>query len=183
METLSTKKISNKTKKLEVGETIALCLKGYYRIEAVDKMSFAGSEQEVFILGNILEKTIHKTYVPVANAATQGARRLISEKDLKRFESQIESFELNLEPLNNNSNKKMIAYERRVKVGGFWQMIEVYLNVTHDLEVTKRLDKRYVAFQERVRELCCGEISLALEISHEAATDRFDKMIKKVKTQ
>lgn len=167
--------------KFSVGENIGLSLKGFYRVDAIDSMDFAGSSQEVYILENVLEKTIHKTYLPVNAAGIQGARKLVSEKEIKIVEERLENFELNLEPLDNNSNKKMIAYEKRVKEGGFWEMVQVYLNVSYDLDKTKRLDKRYVAFKERVKDLICGEMTLALGISKEAAEEKFST-IQKVAT-
>lgn len=176
MENLSTQK---KKVKFKVGDIIALSLKGFYRVEAIDKMAFAGTEQEVYILGNILEKTIHKTFLPVGAEKAQGARTLVKEKEITAAESKVESFELSFEPLKNNSNKKMIAYEKRVKVGGYWSMIEVYLNVCYDLYTTKRLDKRYVAFKDRVKELICSEIALVLDITKDSATERFQTIEKK----
>lgn len=175
------KKSENQSEEqFKVGQIIALSLKGHYHIDSIESLDFGGTSQDVYVLSHIADKTIHKTFLPKKSASKQGARKLVDANELSKMGAFLNGFELSFEPLKHNSNKKMIAYDKRVKENGFWAMVETYLNVDHDIKETKREDKRYVAFLERLFELITLEISCSLSCDIEEAQDLFSSAIKKV---
>lgn len=169
------KQSAKKASEFKVGDVIALSLKGHYKIETVEMMSFAGQPEPCYVLSSINDRTLHKTFVPKASAKGQGMRELASEKTIRGLEKFLKRFEVQPETLSWNSNKKMINYEKRVKKEGFLAAVDVYFCVLFDLKKTAREDKRYVAFLDRVKNFICFEISLSLGITIESAKDYFEE--------
>ncbi len=168
--------------KFKTQDVLALSLKGHYRVEQVECMSLGSESQEYYVLGDINSKTIHKTYVPVALASAQGARELVSANELMKIDKFLGNLELRPEDLDSNSNKKMIAYEKRIKEQGFWALIDVYLCVDFDLKKTKRSDKRYVHFLSRIQDIVVSEVELSLGCTRDEANEFFESRIRKFLT-
>lgn len=180
---MNTEVSKGKLKKHKVGDFVSFSLKGIYQVEHIETLSLTGSPEDYYVLVDAFNKTIHKTYAPVNSAAVAGVRKLLNQKDIAKLESYIEDLELDLEPLENNSNKKMIAYEKRIKQRGFWAIVDVYFCVDFDLKKTKRLDKRYVQFLDRLETHIVQEISLVSGESIEQVEEKILPILKKFQNQ
>ena len=161
------------------GNYISYSLKGIYRIEQVEVLSLTSTPDKYYVLSQVFDKTIHKTFVPVKTASSMGMRSLVDSKTLEQLEQRIEHLELLPEEFGHNSNKKVKSYEARIKEQGFFEMIHCYFCVNHDLKVTKREDRRYVQFMDRLRNLICKEMSLVCDRPLEVCLKRFDLIVKK----
>ena len=142
------------------GDYVIYALKGIYYIEHLEILSLTGTPDKYYILSDSFNKTIHKTFVPVETASNMGMRSPTGPKAFWQLEETIQSLELNPEEMTNNSNKKILSYETRIKKHGFLEMVHSYFCVHHDLKSSKKQERRYVQFLERLKNMICGEMSL-----------------------
>lgn len=180
---MNTEVSKRKEKKFKVGDYVSFSLKGIYKVDHIETLSLTGTPEDYYVLVDAFNKTIHKTYAPINSATIAGVRGLIELKEIKKLESFIEGLELVVETLENNSNKKMIAYEKRIKQRGFWAIVETYFCVDFDLKKTKRMDKRYVQFLDRLETHIVQEIALVTGETVEQVEEKVVPILKKYENQ
>ena len=170
-------------KEFSVGDYVSYALKGIYRIEHIEVLSLTGVPDRYYVLSHAFNKTIHKTFVPIKTASSMGMRSLTSRSVFKRLEETIQALELKPEEVKNNSNKKMKSYENRIKKYGLFEIVHSYFCVHHDLKMTKRGDRRYIQFSERLKELICEEMSLVTCESLDFCREQFATISRKYQSQ
>lgn len=160
---------SLKKKELSVNDIIIFGLKGIYRVEGQIDIALGEKNEKCYELVKMYSQTIHKTYLPQKSISL--VRAPIKEILVEELESFVSKINIRPEPFEDNSNKKILAYEKRIKERGFLALIEVYLCVSIDLEVSGRNEKRYCQFKERIFGLIREEIRFANDLGHEEATN------------
>ena len=158
---------------------VSYALKGIYQIKRIETLSLTGTPDEYYILDHAFNKTIHKMFVPVKTAKNMGMRPIVNGTIFEQLEEIVCALELNPEKMSHNSNKKIKSYEMRIKKQGFSELIHAYFCVAHDIKITKREDRRYVQFLERLRDLICDEMTLATSESQKICQQRFSNITKK----
>ena len=167
------------TEQFSLGDYVSYALKGIYHIEHIETLSLTGAPDRYYVLSHAFNKTIHKTFVPVKTAVSMGMRLLADKNVFEQLEEIVSTLELQPEEMGKNSNKKIKYYEDRIKKRGLSETIHCFFCVDHDLKMTKREDKRYVQFLERLRKLICAEISLVSGEVLGVCQERFDAVAKK----
>ena len=165
------------------GDYVIYALKGIYRIEHIDVLSLTGTPDKYYVLSDSFNKTIHKTFVPVKTAIDMGMRTPTSPKVFEQLEEIVQSLELQPEEIKNNSNKKILSYETRIRKHGFIEMLHSYFCVHHDLRTTRREEKRYIQFLERLKNMICAEMSLVTGTSLELCLEHLESISKKYQSQ
>ncbi|MCY4644194.1 MAG: hypothetical protein OXB88_06205 [Bacteriovoracales bacterium] len=183
MDLIVKKKKSNAKEEFSIGNHISYSLKGLYRIEHIETLSLMGSLDKYYVLSHAYNKTIHKTFAPVKNARELGMRPLTTIKTFDELKKIVQELELIPEEITNNSNKKMKSYEMRIKERGFTEMIHAFFCVYHDIKISKREDKRYIQFLERLKILICEEMSLTTGENLDTCKEYFESMTKKYQSQ
>ena len=167
------KKTKQQQSEFQIGQNVVYGLKGIYCIDAIEVMEMGGLSNECYVLTNIFDNTIHKTYLPKNQASKQLREHIppITLTDLKKFLNKMD-----LEPENfyQNSNKKIIAYEARIVKAGFHELYQAYFCVKVDLETNTKTDKRYFGFKDRLRNLIIEEIATANKCEKPEAAEIFD---------
>ena len=160
------------------GDVIVFGARGLYQVERLESMTVGESTQRCYVLKKRYSETIHKTYLPEQQVSSNGIRQPLSVQQFDGLSEVFKNLELSPESVENNSNKKMISYDKRIVAGGFDELVRVYFCVKYDIETTGRADKRYVQYMERLRLMMSEEIAFAKSITVDEAQEIFDSLAK-----
>jgi len=141
----------------KVGDHAVYPARGVAEIVSIEDKDIAGKRQSFYVLR--LLDTDHKIMVPVANAASIGLRKPISEGDIRRIFQILKVKDV---PIDTQTwNRRQRAFVEKLSTGSVFEVAEVMRDLERVKDVKDALSFSERQMLERARQLLIKEIAVS----------------------
>lgn len=156
----------------KVGDHAVYPARGVAEIVSIEEKDIAGKRQAFYVLR--LLDTDHKIMVPVANAASIGLRKPISEGEIRRIFQILKVRDV---PIDTQTwNRRQRAFVEKLSTGSVFEVAEVMRDLERVKDVKDALSFSERQMLERARQLLIKEIAVSRNKSDETVRAQIDAL-------
>ncbi len=156
----------------KVGDHAVYPARGVAEIVSIEEKDIAGKRQAFYVLR--LLDTDHKIMVPVANAASIGLRKPISEGDIRRIFQILKVKDV---PIDTQTwNRRQRAFVEKLSTGSVFEVAEVMRDLERVKDVKDALSFSERQMLERARQLLIKEIAVSRNKSDDTVRAQIDAL-------
>ncbi len=156
----------------KVGDHAVYPARGVAEIVSIEEKDIAGKRQSFYVLR--LLDTDHKIMVPVANAASIGLRKPISEGEIRRIFQILKVKDV---PIDTQTwNRRQRAFVEKLSTGSVFEVAEVMRDLERVKDVKDALSFSERQMLERARQLLIKEIAVSRNKTDEVVRAQIDAL-------